>query len=815
MLTDLRYAFRQISHAPAFTAVAVVTLSIGIGANTALFSLGNAVLARPLPEITHAEQLVWLTPIEMRRGRALMLSHPDVVDYGTATDVFSGAAAMGDGQFSIATSGEPVRVRGQWVSGSYFDVLGVRFQVGRGFLPDEDRIDRPRPVIVISHRLWQEQFAGDPAIVGRRVTVNGNPFTVIGVAPERFNGADHAERRDVWAPITMVGATAGDRRRLLTERGTWWLRGVARLRPDVSLSRANAVVTTIAARIAATDSAGHRDMSARAYPVHSGMTPNDMNDVYPVAALAGAVTLLVLLIACANVSNLLLGRAVARRREIAVRLSLGAARSRIVRQLLTESVVLAALGTMLGFLVALWATDIMTAIIPAPIDVAPDRRVLAFTMVAALLTGLGFGVLPAFHATRADVITALKDATVGFDRRRSRLQGAFVIAQVSLSLVLLVTAGMFLSALYKANRVNVHFDATKNVLAASFDLSLQGYTPERADAFIEQLRERAAALPGVDVVTFTNQVPMSERNIGTEITLEGERAGGPRRFGEGFGIEVYHNTIRPDYFRAIGIPLAHGRDFRFDDSPSGPRVAIVSEDFARAAWPDQNPIGKRVSLSGIEGPFLTVVGVAREALTMGVTERKRPIIYTAQRQNSGVLDLTVLVRSRTDATPLAASVRGIIRSLDPTLPIYGVQTLAQYRHDRGSESRLGSTLLAIFGGLALMLATIGVYGVMAFSVGQRTREIGVRVALGAVRHQIISLFIGEGLRLAAVGLGIGLLLSVGVAKLLSSLFLGLSMSDAVGFVSAAIVLVGAMLAASWIPAQRAARVDPMSALRHE
>jgi predicted permease len=308
---------------------------------------------------------------------------------------------------------------------------------------------------------------------------------------------------------------------------------------------------------------------------------------------------------------------------------------------------------------------------------------------------------------------------------------------------------------------------------------------------------------------------MSERHIGAEITLEDEKAGVPRRFGEDVGREVFHNTIRPGLFRTIGIPIAHGRDFSMDDVPSSPGVAIVSEDFARRAWPEKNPLGQRVSLSGKDGPFLTVVGVAREALTMGVTERKRPIIYTAQRQNPRVLDLTVLVRSRTDATPLASSLRSIIRSLDPSLPVYDVQTLAQYRYDRGAESRLGSTLLAIFGGLALLLATIGVYAVLAFSVGQRTREIGVRVALGAVRGQIVALFVGEGLRLTAVGLVIGLVLSAGVAKVLSSLFLGLSVSDALSFIGAAFILVAAAVAASWIPAQRAARVDPMAALRHE
>ncbi len=813
LIQDLRYAVRQLARAPGFTAVAALTLAIGIGANTALFSLANAIFARPLPEVGRPSGIVWLTPVDVRDGRARVMSYPDFRDYRDSTGVFASAAAMGNAEFAISSNGEPTRVHGVLVTADYFRTLEVRMALGRGFVAEDDRVGS-RPVAVISHRLWQERFSGAIDVVGKRIVIDGRSFTIVGVTPQRFNGPSHSEARDVWVPLALAGTALPGFDGLLTSRTSWWLEAVARVAPGVSVARANAAVATVAARIARADSVGHAGVTARVSPMTGGLGPNDGNDIYPVAILAGTVTLLVLLIACANVSNLLLGRAVARRRELAIRLSIGAARSRIVRQLLTESVLLAALGTAIGVLMATWATDVLASIIPAPIDVSADTRVLWFTIAIAALTGVGFGVVPAVSATRADVTLALKDATVGVDRSRARLQRGFVVAQVSLSLVLLVTAGMFLGALYKQTRVDVHFDANDRVLAAAFDLGLQGYSPERADAFIDQLRERAMALPSVEAVSFTNQVPMGERHIGTDITLAGDRLAGGR-FGERHAVEVYESTIRPDYFRAIGIPLSRGRDFTRNDRVGSEPVAIVSEDFARIAWPDEGAIGKRLSTNGANGPYMTVVGVAREALTMGVTERLRPIVYIAQAQQPRVLDLTVLVRRNGNAAELAPAVRKIMRELDRDLPISGVQTLGQYRHDRGSESRLGSTLLAIFGTLALLLATIGVYAVMAFSVGQRTREIGVRVALGAARANIALMFVGEGLRLAATGLAVGLLLSLAVAKVLSSLFLGLTVSDAITFAAGAGVLTLAAVSASWIPARRAARVDPMVALRNE
>jgi predicted permease len=816
MLSDLRYAARQLARTPGLTAVAILTLALGIGANTGLFSLATAVLMRPLPEVRDSERLVWFAPVSQLGGGGRMLSYPDFADFRDQAGVFSEAAAMGDVRFSISSNGEPTLVRGQLVSGSFFSMLHVRMTLGRGFSPEEDRTPRTHPVAVISHRLWRERFDGDPAVLDRPIVLNGTTYRIVGVAPERFNGVDAGEWRDVWVPMMMARIDIPGRQPILQDRGSWWLMAVGRLKPGITVAQADAAVRGVAARHVAVDSANYQGLTATVMPVTNGLGLVGGSDIAPIAALAWAVTALVLLVACANVSNMLLSRAAARRREIAVRLSLGAARPRLLRQLLTESLLLASLATLLGFVLSLWATEVMASIIPVPIDIAPDLRVLGFTTLAAVTTTLLFGTVPALHATRGDVWQALRSATIGFDRRRSRLQSSFVVAQLSLSIVLLVMAGMFISGMYKANRTEVHFDANEHVLAASFDLGLQGYDADRAQVFIAQLQERARALPGVESVSLTNQVPMGERLISGEVAVES--ADGKideSRFGERAGLEIYYGTISTGYFGTLGIPMAAGRDFATTDAVGTPPVAIVSEDFARQAWPGQNPIGKRIRVDGGNTSLTPVVGVARQALTMGLGERARPIIYLAQRQRPRVLDLTLLVRSRGNAGLLAGDVRRIIRELDKNLPVVGVQTLAQYRRDRGAETRLGSTLLGIFGALALLLATVGMYAVMAFSVSQRTREIGLRVALGAANRQIASLFLGEGLRLAGIGIIVGLALSAIAARLLASLFLGVRATDAIVFGGVAFLLAVVALAASLVPARRASRVDPMTALRHE
>ena len=814
LIQDLKFAARQLLRSPAFSLVASLTLAVGIGANTALFSLANAIFARPLPEIRDPQGLVWIAPVEARSGMARMLSYPDFRDYRNADGIFAEASPIGEAEFSISSTGEPVRVHGALVSAEYFKMLRVRFALGRGFLPEEDVVGAVSSAAVISYRLWQDRYNGDPRAIGRRIVIDGQPFSIVGVAPERFNGVSHAEHRDVWVPIALAGTRLPGYPNYLTDRSAWWLTAVGRLAPGVSQDRASAALATIAGRIAAADTVEHKGVTARVFPLRGGLGPTDGNDIAPVTALAFAVTLLVLLIACANVSNLLLGRAVSRRREIAVRLSIGAARRRIVRQLLTESVLLAACGTAVGFLMASWGTEVVASFIPAPIELAPDARVLWFTVAVAFATGVGFGVVPALSASRADITSVLKEGAIGFDRSRARLQRGFVVAQISLSLVLLVTAGMFLGALYKSTSVDVHFDASERVLATSFNLELNGYSQARATAFLDELHGRVMALPGVEAATFTNQVPMGERLISTNVSIQRDAAAAQRP-GRGAGRDAYESTIRPDYFRTLGIGLARGRDFKASDGAAAEPVAIVSEDFAKAAWPDDDALGKRISVRGKDGPFMTVIGVAREAQTYGVNKRRRPSVYVPQAQLPSGFGLTLLVRRADGAMNLAPLIRKIIRDMDADLPVYGVQTLAQYRYDRGAESRLGSSLLAIFGALALLLATIGVYAVMAFSVGQRTREIGVRVALGARRTEITGMFLREGSRLAATGVGIGVALSAVVARLLASAFLGLRITDAIVFALGASLLSLAVLAACLIPARRAAGVDPVIALRSE
>jgi predicted permease len=759
--------------------------------------------------------------VETKSGRTVNMSYPDFLDYRDRAGVFGELAAMDRVQFAISSGGSPERVDGQIVSANYFAVLRTPMALGRGFLAEEERDFGAHPVAVIGFDLWQRRFAGDAGVLGKTIVVNGAPFTIVGVASERFNGVDHAERRDIWVPIAMASRAYPQSPNILSRRNSWFLTAIGRLAPGVSDEQASAATATVAARIAAADTV-HQGLTARVFAMRGGLPPGDGKDIYPVAGLSAFVTALILLIACANVSNLLLGRAVARRREMGVRLSLGASRGRLVRQLLTESVLLALIATAAGSLLATWGTDLLASQIPAPIDVAPDRKIFLFAVAAALVTGMLFGFFPALDATRSDLATVLKEGRVGLDTRRSRLQSSLVVAQISASLVLLVTAGMFLRGLYKSSRLDFGFETSSRVLAASFDLGRQGYTPQRADAFIRALGERAASLPGVERVSFTNQVPMGERVIAANVAFESDKPREEAARDPRSAMLSYQYTVRPGYFATVGIAVLRGRDFTAADAVGAPDVVVVSEQLAQRAWPNEDPLGKRLSVGGSAGGVATVVGVAREALVAGRTERSRPVIYQPQLQHPATTDLTLLVRARCGSTretcsagELAAGVRREIAALDRDLPVYGVQTLAQYRSDRSAESRLGSGLLALFGSLALVLASVGVYAVTAFAVSQRTREIGVRVALGALQRQVVGLFVREGMRVAMIGVWIGLALSLVVAKLLSAVFLGLSVSDLPTVTGIVGLLAGVVLAASWIPARRAASVDPMEALRSE
>jgi putative ABC transport system permease protein len=817
VLQDIRYGVRQLFRSPAFTVAALATLALGIGANTALFTLGNAILVKPLAGVLQSDRLVWVTAVH-RWGQPATMSYPDFLDYRSGlTELVDLAGVSAGGQFALSTGGEPERVRGEVVSGNYFSILRTPFALGRGFIASEDSVGNPQNVVVLSYDIWQRRFSGDSAIVGKSIVLNGQPLTVIGVATRGFNGADLELPRHVWLPMALHDVARPDFAGTMNRRGEWWIMPIGRMKPDVTAEEVGSAARLIATRVATADSARHEGISARVWSARSGLPPGSQREVTPLTILSGVVTGLVLLIACANVSNLLLARAVSRRREIALRRSLGASRLRLIRQLFTESVLLATGAGAVGLLLAYWSTDwlVSSGVLPLMIEAKPDAMVVAFTLSAAGLAAILFGLVPALDSTRGDLARTVKDGTQGRDPRRARLQSTFVVTQISLSLALLTTSGLFLRSMYKARTVDVGFETGSGTLALSFDLGLQRYSDERATAFIASLQERALGMPGVERVSFTDVAPFGNRYIMAEMHVAGRDTLGT----DGRRLEptvVGQSTVRPQYFQLLGMRLLHGRDFTMRDDKTAPLAIIVSERTAKDFWPTQNPLGKRVSLNGVDGPYLTVVGVVSDVMLGGPTESLRPIVYVPQLQNPGTKALTMLVRTNDGGGgPLARELRREIKALDPNLPIYDMHTLAEYKQLKLSDRMNGATILGGFGGLALLLASIGVYGVMAFSVIQRTKEIGIRVALGARRRDVVSLFVGRGMRLTTIGVAVGILLALAMSKLLQGMLFGLTPTDAGTFVGVAALLGVIALVASWLPARRAARVDPMQALRYE
>jgi predicted permease len=814
IVQDIRYGARQLMRSPAFTIAALATLALGIGANSAFFTLMQAILMRPLPGIQQSEELFWITGARQPSNLPTNLSLPDFLDYREGLKDLAEMSVTAGSRYSLSSDGsEPERVYGEIVSGNYFSILRTPFALGRGFVPDEDVFGSPKNVVVLSYGIWQKRFSGDSAIVGKRVVVNGTPLTVVGVTMKGFNGPDLELPRHVYLPVAQFESARPDYPGDLTNRNAWWLRPIARLHPSVSRQQAEVVAKQVAARIAAADTAGHKFISARTYSAKSGLPSGSDREVIPLAILCSVVTGLVLLIACANVSNLLLARAVTRRREIGVRLSLGAGRMRLVQQMLTESFLIASIAGTAGLLMAYWATDflITSGILPLQLDMRPDAGVIGFTIAAVVVATMLFGLVPAFESTRSDIAAAVKDGALGRDPRRSRLQNGFVVTQLALSLVLLTTAGLFLRSMYKANHVDIGFETTPRVLSMSFDLGLQRYSDVRADAFLRELERTASALPGVERVTFTDVTPLGSRYIAGQLSAEGTGTAEPTtRQGS-----VFRTTVRPGYFATLDIRLVRGRDFSEQDNASAPAVAIISDATARAFWPNEDALGKRVSMEGPEGPYFTIVGVASEILLGGPTEGRRSTVYMPHLQHPEMKALTMLVRTTSELGTLPQALRSEIKRMDPNLPVYDVHSLEEMKRLKLSDRMNGASILGGFGGMALLLASIGVYGVLAFSVIQRTREIGIRVALGARRSDVISLFVGRGMRLTALGVIIGMALSLAMSKLLQGMLFGLTPTDAGTFVGVAGLLGAVALLASWLPARRAARVDPMQALRYE
>ena len=810
MIQDLRYGVRMLLKNPGFTLIAVFTLSLGIGANTAIFTLLDKVLIRSLP-VEQPHQLVLLA---RDAGRAPgIFSYPLYADLRDRNEVFSGLVAYFQQPFSLSDDSQSERVIGQIVSGNYFAALGVRPALGRFFLPEEDRTPGTHPVVVIGHGLWRRRFGADPAVIGKTVGLNGYRYTVVGVAPSEFTGTTRGTVNDVYVPAMMQTQAQPGRNSKLDDRDSGWLGLIGRLKPKVSRQQAQSALSTLTDEVEKAFPGTTARAKAMLVDGSRGYTERVKDLSLPLKLLMGVVGF-VLLIACANVANLLLSRASARRKEIAIRLAIGAGRSRVVKQLLTESAILAALGAGAGLLVASWLTDLLlgfqqqTNFVPRAFDGGLDVRALGFTLGLSLLTGIVFGLAPALVASKPDFVAALKEDTPGLGRgaRRLSLRNLLIVTQVALSLVVLIGAGLLLKSLRALQAIDPGFEPAK-VVTASFDLSNNGYDEARGRQFIAQLSERVAALPGVEAVSLARGVALSGFVWIRSATIEGYQPQPNERLAFNF------NVISQNYFQTLGTPLARGREFTAQDRAGAPRVVIVNEATARRYWPGQEAVGKRLKYGNVD-QFAEVVGVVRDSKEKGLTADPRPAIYAPLLQQYAP-DLTLHVRTATAAPTLLAALRREAQSLDPTLPVYNLQTLAQQKDGSLYTERLAAALLTLFGLLALSLAAVGLYGVLSYAVTERTREMGIRTALGARPRDLLKLVVGQGILLTLVGLVIGLGAAFALTRLMEKLLFGVSATDPLTFVVIPLLLAGVALLACWIPARRATRMDPLAALRHD
>jgi predicted permease len=809
---DLKYGLRMLGKSPGFSLVAVLSLALGIGANTAIFSLVNALLLRPLP-VHDPENLVLVSTTDQRNPGNLPLSHLNFKDLSAQNAVFTDMASLSFNQMNYlrGDGSEPIPV--QIVTANFFSLVGAEPALGRGFLPEEEA--QATPVTVISQGFWERSFGSDPNVVGRTLTLNRTPYTIVGVAPKNFTGLLLGGGPALWIPMSRNVVVLPEWYE--TRRGLF-LFAVARLKPGTTVEQARGNLRTVFANLEQAFPVDNKGRSATAVPLlQARLNPNGQgaNVLVQLSTVLMVVVGIVLLIACANIANLLLARATKRRREVAIRLALGAKRARLVRQLLTESLILSILGGLAGMALASWTLSALVAAdlpLPFPIDegaLSLDPRVLGFTAALALLTGLLFGLAPALQASKADVVPVLKNELVpsggGHRGLRSLLsmRQVLVVAQVALSLIALIAAGLFLRDLRHAQQIDTGFE-TKGVLVMNFNLLREGYTQERGTVFYDQIVEKAAALPGVQGAAIAQASPLAggfSRSVfpeGADTTTTGR-------------ILVQVNTVGTNYFRTIGIPIVRGRDFTRGDTAESPKVVVVNETMAAQFWKGEEPLGKRFKFFG-DDDYTTVVGVAKDSKYNGVAEDPQNFIYQPLSQNY-TPQATLHVRTAGDAAGLAGAVRAAARELDPSLSVFNVRTLAEQVGNSLQPLETNVIMLAVFGSLALLLASIGLYGVASYSVSQRTREIGVRMALGAQPSSVLGLVLGQGMALVAAGLVIGLVVAYAAAGLMQSLVIGVSTRDPLTFAGTAAVLGAIALLASYIPARRATRIDPLIALR--
>jgi predicted permease len=809
LLQDLRYSFRILRKSPGFAVIAVLTLALGIGANSTIFSWINSTLLNPIPGVRHTSDLVSMTEGGTARS-PIPFSYLDYMDLRSRTRSFSGLIAYDINPMNLTGTGKPERVWGTLASANYFDVLGIRPILGRGFLPVEDQKPGGAPVVVISYRLWQLRYGGDPAVIGRTLRIDEHPFTIIGVTPAVFQGVQTGLRAELWIPLMMQQQVMASRD-LLQERSETWLGLVGRLPPGVTRGQAQAEMDLLMNQIVEQFPTSHLgNNKVTLYPLWRA--PFGANTyMYVLLPILMGIAGVVLLLACANVANLMLVRSISRRREIAIRLSIGASRWRLVRQLLVESIVLSSAGGILAMFITAWTTGMLGQFIPPTnipiaVDFHADRTVFVVTLAISILTGVIFGILPALRASDMSPVTVLKEdagsSSVGL--HKARLSSALVVAQISLSLFLLVSAGLFIRSFRQAQRFNTGFNSD-HVLLASYSLFPAGYSEARGLEFHRQVLAKLESLPGVQSVTLASWVPLGYTSNSMPASPEGY-VPQPHE-----SMEVAEAPVGPNYLRTMEIPLVAGREFTQKDTDTSQPVAVVNQKFVDRYWPHQNALGKRIYG---DGRWFTVIGIAHDASYYSLNEVPQPFLYLPILQD---YSSSTTIHARVSGDPLAytAAVEKTLHSLNADLPVYDESTLKLRVQVASFGQRIAGTFVGAFGLLALILAAVGIYGVISYTTRQRSHEIGIRMALGAQQNDVFRLVLGQGLRMIFAGLAIGLAVSFALTRFLRNILFGVGATDALTFVGVAILLCAAALLACYIPARRAMGVDPMVALRHE
>ncbi|HKE05411.1 MAG TPA: ABC transporter permease [Blastocatellia bacterium] len=811
MFHDLRFGVRRLIKTPGFALIAILSLALGIGANTAVFSLVNIILFRPLP-VADPDKVVEVSAVG-KDGELAAFSYPNYLDFRDRNEVLSGLLATRFAGVSLSRNGNNEKVWGNLVSGNYFDVLGVKPALGRTFLPEEDKTRLSHPVAVISHSLWQTRFGGDPSVVDSDVLLNGRKFKVIGVAPAGFKGTEVIYTPEIYVPFAMQKYIEPESN-YLDNRDAGNMFAVGRLKPGVSAAQAEASLNLLAAQLAKDFPNENEGLRIQVIPP-GFVLPQLRNAMLGVSAALMGLVALVLLIACTNLANLLLARATERGKEIAIRLSIGASRARIVRQLLTESVTLAVAGGLVGMALAQWIIDSIMALkppieIPITLELHVDWRVLVFSMIVSVITGVLFGLVPALQATKPDLVPALKDVASQSGVRRSLLRNGLVVAQVAISLLLLIAAGLTLRALQRLRAMNPGFNP-ENALMMNFDLSLQGYQRDAGMQLHRQLLNRVESLPAVQSASITDFIPLSMNYSSNPILIEGR----PQERGVN-APSAMRADVGLKYFETIGTPLMAGRDLTEQDQEGKTRSAVVNETFARKFFPGANPIenalGKQFRTSQEERPW-QIVGVARDGKYWTIGEDPQAFVWFPIGNQLAYNYL--LVRTSAKPETVIGAIRGEFRALDPNLPVTDVKTLTEHMKLSLFPARAFAALLSAFGLLGLALAAIGIFGVMSYAVSQRTREIGIRMALGAGAKDIFKLIVGRGLLLTLTGVGAGLALAFAGTRLLSSLLYYVSAVDPLAFAGVTLLLVVVAFLACYFPARRAMKTDPMVALRYE